>query len=87
MSIVDIVWPWGALRREREARAAEEAWFLSELERRELRVDEERERADRFSAKVIRLSEENLRFKRLFENAHYRDPVTGRIGKQGKYPL
>ena len=87
MSIKDIIWPWGALSEERAVRAAEKAYFLSELERRERQLEEERERADRLSTKVIKLADENLRYRRLLENSHYRDPETGRIGKQGEYPL
>lgn len=87
MSIKDIIWPWGALSEERALRAAEKAYFLSELERREQQVEEERERGDRLSNKVIRLSDENIRYRRLLDNSHYRDPETGRIGKQGEYPL
>ena len=87
MSIKDIIWPWGALSEERTVRAAEKAYFLSELERRERQLEEERDRADRLSTKVIKLADENLRLRRLMENSHYRDPETGRIGKQGEYPL
>lgn len=87
MSIKDIIWPWGALSEERALREAEKAYFLSEVERREQQVEDERERADRLSNKVIKLSDENLRYRRLFNNAHYRDPETGRIGKQGVFPL
>ena len=87
MSIMGIIWPWGALSEERALRAAEKAYFLSELERREQQVEEERERGDRLSNKVIRLSDENIRYRRLLDNSHYRDPETGRIGKQGEYPL
>ena len=87
MSIMGIIWPWGALSEERALRAAEKAYFLSELERREQQAEEERERADRLSNKVIKLADENLRLRRLMENSHYRDPETGRIGKQGKYTL
>lgn len=87
MSIKDIIWPWGALSEERVVRAAEKAYFLSELERRERQIEEERERGDRLSNKVIKLSDENLRYRRILDNAHYRDPETGRIGKQGVFPL
>ena len=90
MSIMDIIWPWGRIKQldqERAVRAAEKTYFLSELERREQQAEEERERADRLSNKVIKLADENLRLRRLMENSHYRDPETGRIGKQGEYPL
>lgn len=87
MSISDIIWPWGALRRERKTQEGQNQWFLTELAHCEERLNSERERADNLSNKVIRLSDENLRYRRWLNNSHYRDPKTGRIGKQGEYPL
>ena len=87
---MDIIWPWGRIKQlDQQRRSLLEELNLTLNQSQELKREykEERDRADRLSNKVIKLADENLRLRRLMENSHYRDPETGRIGKQGEYPL
>ena len=90
MSIMDIIWPWGRIKQlDQQRRSLLEELSFEIGQRHELKREykEEWERADRLFTKVIKLADENLRYRRLLDNSHYRNPETGRIGKQGEYPL
>lgn len=73
MSIMDIINPWGALRRARLELEAVEYDFQ--------RVDWETIRwMDRYDA----LKQENAVLRIRLKKAHFRDPKTGRLGKRGE---
>lgn len=97
MRFKDIIWPWGALREARILREADNAYFLEDLVQRETALIEARAairaqdtRLTQKSLRIIELLREldkaNDRHERLVRIAHFRDPVTGRIGQLGKVP-
>lgn len=89
MSIIDIIWPWGALSRARKEFAAAERTLNWSCERAEqLRDDLEvaYRRNRNLEERNVSLSRAATHYRNVLAHSHYRDPKTGRIGKRGQYP-
>jgi hypothetical protein len=80
MSICDIIWPWGALRKARgEAkRNGDRCVLLDHKLANAIQSLDARKKA-------IRLRDAEIeRLRNVLTNAHFRNPETGRIGKRGQ---
>jgi hypothetical protein len=69
MSITDIIWPWGALKRARRDLAA---------------AREDMRTLETYKARVALLTVAHDKAKALIAQGHFRNPETGRLGTKGQ---
>ena len=84
MKLLDIINPWGALKKAR--RDADEYVAVSAARREVLlRVAEKRDTdAKAHDLQVKNLRAEIRRLEEVLANGHYRNPKTGRLGRKGE---
>ncbi len=80
MTLLDALWPWGALRR------AERRIYVLEINNRGLNamLEEQREAKD---MEIRHYRGMLLRARALFKHAHFRSPTTGRLMRKGVVPV
>lgn len=84
MNLLDIINPWGALKRARieiaDFKAEEQNFFAHQQTASELAAID----AKAHALKIQNLKAEIHRLEQVIASGHYRNPKTGRLGRKGE---